>query len=198
MSRSISKMNVEDFTAEAQKLVRVSYCLRRQGHGEPLAYWHGIHDGPCISFANDGRWLTVVLNNDGRGIVRFSSTPVKSSVPLYGELHSSLPPVDAVFLLGSDQIYKFLLENDWPRNEPFNRNFPAEAPHEYERLWQHNCPIYRDDLCAVVGGWNMPWPDGDFEDLISSELLVWTFEDAEPWIEVFRTGDEMRVCKRIT
>ena len=104
----------------------------------------------------------------------------------------------SVFLLGSETVERYLQKYDWPRNEPLNGNFPGEVAHEYQALWQQNCPLYRNDVAAAVGGWNMPWPDGDFENLISSELLIWTFEEAEPWIEVFRSGATHRVFQRIT
>ena len=127
-----------------------------------------------------------------------SDQPVTSSAPLFAEPYMSLPPVDAVFLFGSERIEQFLLENNWSRTVPFNANFRGSAAHEYERLWQGNCPLYRRDLTAVLGGWNVPWPDGDFEDLAASELLVWTLEEAEPWVEAFRSNGSFRVFQRIT
>jgi hypothetical protein len=58
--------------------------------------------------------------------------------------------------------------------------------------------LYREDIAGALGGWNMPWPDGDFEALISSELMIWTIEEAEPWVEVFETGGSFQVFQRIT
>ena len=43
----------------------------------------------------------------------------------------------------------------------------------------------------------MPWPDGDLERLMFSKLLIWTFEEAEPWVEVFQTGAALQVFQRI-
>jgi hypothetical protein len=51
---------------------------------------------------------------------------------------------------------------------------------------------------ATLGGWHFPWPDGDSEDLLKCKLLVWTFEECEPWIEVWRDAEKYRVIERIT
>jgi hypothetical protein len=163
-----------------------------------VAYWHGIRDGqPCVSFQSGSRWLTVTVQGNS-GSVTPSGMPCKSPIPLYAEPYVSLPPLDAIFLLGSDRVGRFLARNHWSRNEPFNHNFPGQAAHEYETLWRRNCPLYRDDIAGALGGWNMPWPDGDFEALISCELLIWTIEEAEPWVEVFETGGSFQVFQRIT
>lgn len=80
----------------------------------------------------------------GAGSVSLSEKPYKSDVPLYAEHYVSLPPVDAVFLQGSELVGRFLAEHDWSRTEPFNDNFPGQIAHEYEALWQSNCPLYRE------------------------------------------------------
>jgi len=51
---------------------------------------------------------------------------------------------------------------------------------------------------AVAGGWNMPWPDDDWNELIDLELVLWTFEESEPWVEVFFDGSRYSVIQRIT
>src|SRR5262245_49998034 len=139
-------MNVAEFIAEAEQLARPGLLLRTGGSGDPVAYWHGIEEGtPCVSFRAESAWLTVVVDEDGGSVVS-AEKPRVSSVPLYAQRYISLPPVDAVFLLGSDHVEKFLDTYDWPRSEPFNDNFPGRAAHEYEALWQENCPIYRNDI----------------------------------------------------
>ena len=191
-------MNIAEFKAEAEKLARVGYLLRKTGSGEPAAYWHGIGQGKlCICFNDGPRWLNVRLSEEA-GEVSASDEPLRSPVPLYAQRYISLPPIDAVFQLGSERVESYLVEQDWPRDEPFNSNFPGETAHEYNGLWMGNCPMYLNDIAAVLGGWNMPWPDGDFEDLLGSELLLWTFEDAEPWVEVFRKETKYSVFQRIT
>jgi hypothetical protein len=51
----------------------------------------------------------------------------------------------------------------------------------------------------VLGGWHMLWPEDDRFDRGDNELLLWTFEDAEPWVEVWLTAQgELVVQERIT
>ena len=51
---------------------------------------------------------------------------------------------------------------------------------------------------AVLGGWHFPWPDGDWGELVERPLLAWTFEDSEPWVEVWGDGKGFQVKQRIT
>jgi hypothetical protein len=190
-------MNIDIFQAEAYKLSKPCCLLKKHGSGDPFAYWHTNSGGPCISFLNKDKWLTVSRTPNGPSI-EVSSRPLKSAVPLFAEQHISLPPIDAVFLLGSDIIGQYLSENDWSRNDPFNDNFPDQAPQEYISKWQNSCPMYLSGVSAVLGGWHMPWPDGDFEELISADLMICTYEDAEPWIELFNKNGDVLIYERFT
>ncbi len=191
-------IDIVEFQEEAEKLARSGQKYQDSGNGEPTAYWHESEEGPglCLSILLDAQWLNVYLDEDSGGHVEFSSTPITSPYPLFSSPYSSLPPVDGVFNLGSEKVGAFLEQHDWPRNEPFNDNFPAPAPSEYEKIWQNNCPLYQQDIDVVTGGWHFPWPDGDWGDFIHSELVLWTLRDAEPWIEVFKKGDEYIVLQR--
>jgi hypothetical protein len=191
-------MDLEHFRAEAERLARPATLLTRAGTREPVAYWHGIrNDGCCISLRDNGRWLNVCLNRGGDH-VEAAERPLPSSVPLYAQPHRSLPPVDAVFRFGSEAIVSYLRDNRWQPDWPFNDNFPDDTPARYERVWQSNCPLYSDAVAAVCGGWHFPWPDGDFEELVQSRLVVWTFLESEPWIEVFARDSDFVVMQRIT
>jgi len=191
-------MNQSSFFKEAEALIKRGVLLKSSLNGNPVAYWHGIYDqGLCISFFHEGKWLNLYLESDS-GFIEFSNEPIKSDHALYAHKYNSLPPVDGIFMKGSDMIGEFLAQYDWSRDEPFNDNFPNPIPGNYEADWQNNCPIYLDGIVAVSGGWHMSWPDDDWVDLIDHELILWTLEDAEPWIEVFRKDGEYKVIKRIT
>jgi hypothetical protein len=59
-------------------------------------------------------------------------------------------------------------------------------------------PFYSGSAHAVLGGWHVPWPDGDWDELAERPLLVWTLEDSEPWVEVWADGKGFEVKQRIT
>lgn len=128
-------------------------------------------------------------------------------LPLYAQPASSLPPIDAVFKFGSPAIKEWLAENDWLPGEDedesefaYNSNFPDKhIVNIYEAAWQNQMPLYDGGAHAVLGGWHMPWPDGDWYDLLEQTLVVWTFEDSEPWVEVWRdTKNNYTVLQRVT
>lgn len=192
-------MGYEEFSAEAYRLAKRAVILRFDGAGVPAGYWHGHHeqDLPLISIRNGGRWLNIFLDGDG-GVVEVTDSPITSTQPLFAYECESLPPVDGVFQHGSDAISEFLAANGWDRTDPYNDNFPSDIPAQYERLWQDNCPLYLSDVVAVMGGWHFPWPDGDYHERADQDLVIWTLEGAEPWVEVFKKNGVFTVMQRVT
>ena len=191
-------MDLEEFAAEANRLAKSATVLRLSGTGEPVGYWHGVKRGaPCICIRYQQQWLTVHLGGRA-GQVIVGTEPLRSSAKLFAEEVLSLPPVDAVFQLGSSAIESYLTRYGWQRTWPFNNNFKDSVPHDYEGLWQANCPMYIRGIVAVCGGWHFPWPDGDFAEHLNSQLALWTFKDAEPWIEVYFDGHGFSVKERVT
>ena len=79
---------------------------------------------------------------------------------------------------------------------------PAAAPEldcsNYLKVWTENCPLYRQDVVAVLGGWHFPWPDDDWDDFCNKNLIVWTIENSEPWIEVWKDEQKFVVMERVT
>jgi hypothetical protein len=194
-------MNFDDFFAEANRLAKPSRQYRFAKNGEPISgYWHGIGAGGlCISVERRGQWMNVYLDEEYKsGRVELSPEPLVSDHPLCRSDAASLPPIDAVFRFGSSSVEKYLEANGWKRDWGFNNNFKGAIAHEYEREWAKQCPLYAKGVVALEGGWNMPWPDDDWEDLLGHEFVLWTFEDSEPWVEVFSDGTNYRVIQRIT
>lgn len=194
-------MNYDNFIAEAKALSKSALYFTRVGTGEPFGYWHGHRPegGPLICVRRGGAWLTVILGQEPNStVVEVTAEPLESTEPLYAEKCESLPPLDAVFLKGSDAIEKFLQDNGWERTEPYNSNFPSDIPERYEGLWQSSCALYVDGIVAVIGGWHFPWPDGDWYELADYELVLWVLEGAEPWVEVFAGQNGFTVYERVT
>jgi hypothetical protein len=194
-------VTLEELLSEATRLARPCGHLRFTSGTEPVCgYWHGLRAGElCASIERRSSWLNVYLDEECQsGRVEVSTAPVLSERPLYRTDATSLPPIDAVFRFGSDAIDKYLKANGWERSWGFNNNFKGAAAHDYEHHWAKQCPLYSGGVVAVEGGWNVPWPEDDWEDLLSHELVLWTFEESEPWVEVFAKGNEFLVFQRIT
>jgi hypothetical protein len=195
-------MDLQKFVEIAHQLAKPSTELRLNGTGDPVAYWHGMsmEGAPVISFLDNAIWCEVSLDWEVEGRVLAVDEPDRHGLPLFESMHVSLPPVDAIFLLGGSEIDAYLQACGWSAADGFNGNFPDPIPLQYQELyWYKNCPLYSSTGAeAVKGGWCVPWPDDDWEEFNDKELVLWTFRESEPWIEVYRDGSGFRVKRRIT
>ena len=111
-----------------------------------------------------------------------------SGIELFAHGEISWPPIDAIFALGSGAVARWLGECDWQKNWPYNSNFrDSEIVAAYEDRLRSQNPLFgaREDVFAMLGGWNEPWPEGDWPDLLAQKLTIFTYRDAEPYVEVW-------------
>lgn len=200
-------MTPEDFTHEALLLAREAVFFA-PGAGNVGAKWIDDEFGSrplvsldCALLPHEPLPGILALYSEGPS-ARFEPGPLVPSadaVSLAGYPARSLPPVDAVFRFGSPSVRDWLLRVGWQPDWEFNPNFPdLEVVDPYLELFESECPLYRNDVWAVTGGWHFPWPDGDWADVLESRLLLWTLHEAEPWYEVWFDGETLKVLERIT
>jgi hypothetical protein len=214
-------MTGDQLIEEGRRLARPCVYLRSTGK-EFAGIWRGEGIVPQKDLnGDDQHWLTidanylpfdsprltgclsVYTNSEGSsGAVHFDkmmSLPASNGIKLFAHQASSLPPINAIFRLGSVAVERWLAVNDWHREWGYNDNFRDHEPAlAYERIYQDQLPLYNGSAHAVLGGWHFPWPDDDANELASDSLMIWTFEDAEPWIEVWYDRGRFRVIQRIT
>jgi hypothetical protein len=172
----------------------------------PFRHWLSIDTRHVPGFQGEPKQcLSVYTNTDDceTGVVAADETrtlPQRSDgLFLYAHPASSLPPLEAVFKFGSHEVKSWLDSHNWEPEWGYNSNFRDRKPAEtYEREYQNRLPLFSRGAHAVLGGWHMPWPDGDWDDLVDKQLIAWTFEEAEPWVEVWRQNGSYRVIQRIT
>lgn len=214
-------MTGDELIAEGLRLARPCVYLRTTGE-DFVALWGGegivpCEEGPfrhwlsissryipggqakrtgCMSiYKNEDDCVTGVVAVDEDRLLR----EVFDGIRLYAHPASSMPPLEAVFKLGSADVRAWLAANNWETDWGYNDNFPDRSPVDiYERAYQAQLPLFDDSAHAVLGGWHMPWPEGDWDELLNQQLVVWTFADSEPWVEVWRDGVNFRVIQRIT
>ncbi|MEI7025073.1 hypothetical protein [Paenibacillus sp. y28] len=208
-------MKVETLMEEAGKLARPSIELyAEQGTDDFLAVWGGDGsasiEGPykhrmtvdfrympdpmkawrrhgCLS-------LYTHLHHADKSIIVCSDADIRtvktSGTKLYGRLTPSLPLLDAFAYTGSPEVMAWA---NAPESDP-------EVAGGYEEYYDKYCPLYSDQIYAVLGGWHYMWPDSfQWEEYIDRDLLICTFKDAEPWIEVWDDGErEYEVIERMT
>lgn len=120
------------------------------------------------------------------------------AIPLKAVPAVSLPPWEAVLLHGGPAV------DAWLKDRGLRRWQYAELARDetqgYESYFYERCPLTASSPpFARVGGWHIRWHDDDFYTPREMRLMLWTFQDSEPWYEVFLTGMLNYVVKtRIT
>ncbi|MEZ4222600.1 MAG: hypothetical protein R3B13_16790 [Polyangiaceae bacterium] len=210
-------MKASELIAEGKRLARPCIYLRDKGAGRPVAAWGGSSPVAAPTDA-ERHWITldcsllpeelelsgiasVFAGRVGAFVVN-PSTPFScdaSSTALFAEPGLSLPPIDAVFRFGSPAVQAWLAENKWEPAWGYNDNFSDRATADaYAAEFQAQYPLYTGDAHAVVGGWHFTWPDDDWEQRLSDVLLLCTFADCEPWVEVWSHEGVFEVVERVT
>jgi hypothetical protein len=150
---------------------------------------HGYGLRGCLSvYEGESGFLAV---NDPDARLPDSS---EEGLPLVGEEGVSLPPDIGVFAHGSAEFQRWWNEEVEPL--PGDERLAIWGPYEDE--FRRSCPLYEmRNVVAVVGGWHINWHDdrplwpGVPNDEVASypcgenRLVLWTFRDAEPWVEVW-------------
>jgi hypothetical protein len=124
-------------------------------------------------------------------------------IPLFGEESYSLLSFDELLSSGSALLDKILRATGHTRADAESKSFrDSQAITDYEQEAHRHCPLYcskSEGLYAVLGGWHVLWPDDDSYDRDYGRLVLWTFHDSEPWVEVWldKSG-KLSVLPRIT
>ena len=125
--------------------------------------------------------LAFPLNSGSLASVSFEGT-----VPLRAVPTVSFPPLEAVLLYGGPRIDSLLNEFGLRRWE--YSNLTDNIAEEYRSYFYEGCPLMADEPpFARVGGWHLLWHDDDYYLPREMRLMLWTFQDSEPWYEVFLT-----------
>jgi len=210
-------VNPEQFREECQRLARPRLNLRRRsGPGDVIGVWGGSGYLPPppgawrhrITVACD--WLTrngfslsgllsvyenldegrtlderfIVVRSDGPSATLSSS----DGIQLVGTEDVALPPVEALEVYGSEEMRSLLHNPD--QAEPLLSTYEERCPLHYAD---------REGIYAMLGGRHVPWPENDAYDDEPGRLVLWTFKDSEPWLEVWqRPAGHLEVVPRIT
>ncbi len=135
----------------------------------------------------------MVVAAEGGRLVLSATWPKSNGIPLYAYQSEPIAPIEAVLGLGDSVIA------EWLSSEAYEKEHQAFFE-IYTGVWQTEYPLYgSNEDVAVLGGWHFPWPDGDWDELVDSQLLVLTLRDSEPWVEGWQEPSGVyRVRQRIT
>lgn len=147
-----------------------------------------------ITTAEDTERLDHVTVSTGK----LNEVVFEDSIALTSKPAISLPPLEALMLYGGPTV------QDWLASQGLKRwDYEDAAIEVRDRYRVHSdpqLPLYKEQPpYARVGGWHISWPDDDFYIPREMRLMVWTFQDAEPWYEVFLSPLKNYVIKsRVT
>ncbi|MFO0694487.1 MAG: hypothetical protein U0230_13085 [Polyangiales bacterium] len=192
-------MDIDTLMQEAELLVRNGEQLTPSGIGAPVGWTYPRVSGePSMAVVVAGRVLCLVPDgNHGAGASYGDAAPA-GGTPLFASPWRSYPPIEGIFLRGSERIGDWLAENRWERTWGYNDNFPdRRVVSEYEAWWQGQHPFYTSTAVAVRGGWHFVWPDDDWLERVDEELVLWTLS-GEPWLEVWARAGGLQVLERTT
>jgi hypothetical protein len=222
-------MNLEQLIEEARALVRPCVHLLQDSTDAPLAaVWGGSGLVANSSDESASRhWmsldcrflpegyeglagcLSIYLDDDEEhGIVaidralQLGLSAAISGTALFAHPSSSWPPIDALFKFGSPAIKNWIAECGWPADMPYHGGFKDhEIVNAYENHVRPLNPLFGEieGVFAMLGGWHDAWPENDWFDLLDKKLVAYTFEEAEPWVEVWVDGGQnFQVIQRIS
>lgn len=148
---------------------------------------------PTVSVQSEGVLSVEVnpRNDDSRAYLDRGQTFVlrKGEKPLFAEEAWDFPCHEILQLKAKRRIRDLLANDD-------------NALQEYETEWRATVHpmdhLTGTNVYAQLGGWPTTWPEEGAEEQLKKQLVVRTYRDAEPWIEVFRTGRRYEVRVRIT
>jgi hypothetical protein len=220
-------MTIKELIAEGERLAKPSLLLNeRPSDTGIVAYWGGRGRQGSRLPAGDRHWITLdcawlanhgirvrgslgvyevdsrrkwpmPISLDQRPDVPLSRLGIQDGIPLYGHEAPSFPPFEAVCLYGGSVIDEWLDSLGAERTE-YDALVMTELAASYQQEYRKRCPLFRDEYAAVLAGWHTIWPDDEFYIPREMRLLLWTFRDAEPWIEVFERAPNFPIRVRIT
>ncbi len=160
---------------------------------------HGIRiRGSLGVYDIDPKWRNPVpFRLDWQPDLSLSQLTMQGGIPLRGHEATSLPPLEAVCLYGGAAVESWLATKRLERGD-YDQAAVSEFGREYQSIYQAECPLYNDEIVAVLGGWHAMWPDDDFYIPREMRLVLWTLKDAEPWLEVFERAPNFPIRVRTT
>lgn len=216
-------LDAQDFLEEATQLARPALHLTPNRSRTRAAVWSADRD---VDLEGLRPWLTIDLrchpdeslrrngvldilvdDSELQGKAVFSTEtlrrPRKDEVSLFGKQVQDLPCLDVLFRKGSRRFKRWLSEleeNGWKnRDWPQDPDFPAaKARDRYHKHWASSHAISTGTVDVQLGGWPLTWPEESADEQLRRKLVLRTYRDSEPWVEVFQSGKGYKVLLRLT
>ncbi len=210
-----------EILAEAARLARPALQLREGGDGPLAAVWVGgeehrvsVDIGILAGLGLDASLASAFAGGQPTGSIDVFAGDVEPTrhprvlanrrlrgAPLHATRVASFPPLEALCAYGGPVVDTWLSDLGATRaNAGGARVRDSREGTAVLRAWQASCPLYVGAADVLLGGWHMLWPEDDTYDRgDGSRLVVWTFRDAEPWLELWTdNAGRFSTIERIT
>jgi hypothetical protein len=206
--------------AEGRTLTRQALALRPNGKNY-VAIWGGTG---VVPLAKKGEWqhrfsfachalpqnphkftgvISLYMNVERKHFGKTAVVPdPQATLPtktdgekLYGHPFECLPPVEVVLDQGSQAVQDWVEDIGWTVDDDAPLHKPVG---DYIREYMQHHPYFTWDCDAMLGGWLMPFPEGDWKKFASKPLLIFTIRDAEPHYELWDDHGRLKLVERIT
>lgn len=211
-------MTPEGLLEEGHALARPCVHLTREGT-DYCAVWGGMGVVP-LRDARFRHWVSVAsravpgahgltgcfsvyTNQEDRAtglvLVNRQATlpPNPDGVKLFAHPATFFPSLDAIFRYGTMAVREWLRANQWQPDWGYSPQFRDHTTTALcAAAYQRQLDLQGKMVDAVLGAWPMSWRLGDWEERQDRRLLLWTWRDSPPWIELWQDGGQLRVIQR--
>lgn len=153
--------------------------------------------------------LSVFLHGDRSPLVLHDPEAVlqctEEGAPLYGHPVLERPHLDALFRHASPAVQAWVAQQLGEDPEVLRTRSDVGAPRQstleqLDQVLRSDHPMWTRGVVAQLGGWCWGWPDEawDEREQAGQELMVVTYEQSEPWVEVWWTGERFEGVEHIT
>jgi hypothetical protein len=148
-------------------------------------------------------WESLVVHEPQGSLNRSS---LEGGTPLFAHETLSLPDMNITFELGSPDIQQWLVERNWRLGLGYSELAPRykKLINSFENYLRERVPAWKHpakrSTYAALGGWQTVWYENSWDEYEKRgmKLVLWTFEDSEPWLEVWWDGSQLHVVPHIT
>ena len=117
-------MDLDFLKSEATRLARPARLLSKEGPGAPAGWAYYREPAHVVlSLARADGFLVVSADGTGGGLATVEKSAPPGGFPLYANRFTSLPPTEALFLLGGSAVADWLATHRWEREWGYNENF---------------------------------------------------------------------------
>ena len=126
--------------------------------------------------------------------------PQAGQTALYAMEAQDLPGPEVVMHNAGDALKTGGRKVKWESADPWSDAMRPLLKFEekWETTYHPSRGLRRGSVYAQLGGWPVTWPDESAAEQLNRPLVLRTYENSEPWLEVFRRKQGYDVRIRIT